>query len=343
MKNGEPMYEKELSLENGTISYIINQEKAIITGFHGFAASLALPSLIEGYPVTAIERKAFLSCKSLCGILVPDSVEEVGDWAFAHCDSLTEVSFPRRKVRFGRAVFKDCGSLARIVVRESVCGNRRQAGDSVEEDCRSLARMVAAEHDGSGEGAPGVGNGEEPPCAELLAAAVTMLDAPYLLDIPAAGSGEWLEQWDIRLLSVLRASDSEGYISQSVYGEEDYIGTDLEEFMGARRKTKVRLAFLRLLHPQGLSPSLREELEQYLRSLTKGQATEEAWQVIREEYSSHREHYSLFAELGCITEDNLDGILADIGGDSPEMKAFLLKYAGERHGDAQDFFLGLEL
>ncbi len=297
------MTEKRLDMENGTIRFRIEKEKAIVTGFEGFETSLAVPSQIEGYPVAVIDRKAFLSRKSLCSIVLPDSVEEVGDWAFAHCDSLRELSFPGRRVRFGRAILKDCGNLERIAVRDS---------DSAS-------------------------------CRELLAAAVTMLDAYYLLDLPAVGSQAWLEQWDIRLLSVLRTSDSEGYISQSVYGEEDYIGMDLEEFMEARRKVKVRLAFLRLLHPQGLSPSLREELEQYLRSLTKGRATEETWQVVRQEHGSHREYYSLFAELGCITEDNLGEILTDIGEENPEMKAFFLKYMGERRGRELGFFRDLEL
>nr|WP_296485916.1 hypothetical protein [uncultured Acetatifactor sp.] len=52
-----------------------------------------------------------------------------------------------------------------------------------------------------------------------------MLDAPYLLNIPGAGSREWLEK-----------------------------------FTSDRRKAKVRLAFLCLLNSQGLGPILKEEL-----------------------------------------------------------------------------------
>ena len=77
------MTEKQIETENGTISYRTEQEKAIVTGFRGFAANLSLPSRIQGYPVTAIDRKAFLSQKSLCGICLPDTIQEVGDWAFA--------------------------------------------------------------------------------------------------------------------------------------------------------------------------------------------------------------------------------------------------------------------
>lgn len=317
------MSEKQLEMENGFLRYKVEKERAVVTGYQGFGVNLALPARIEGYPVAAIERKAFLSCKSLCGISVPCCVEEVGDWAFAYCGSLKEISFPRRQIRFGRAVFKDCKSLERITVREA-------SGAELTEGSESRKGKPA-----SGEGTESFGR--------LLAAAVTMLDAPYLLDTFGAGGKAWLEQWDTSLLSLLGAADSEGYITQSVYGEEDYIGMELEEFESGKRKRKVRLAFLRLLHPQGLSLSLRKRLEQYLRSLTKGQGTEEAWQVIREEKSVCREYYSLFAELGCVTEDNFPGILADIGEESPEMKAFFLKFREGQRGEGEDFFQGLEL
>lgn len=321
------MTEKQVAIESGNLFYRIEQEKAIVTGYRGFAPNLSLSPRIEGYPVTVIDRKAFLSQKSLCSLRLPDTIREVGDWAFAHCDSLAEISFPRQEVRFGRAVFKDCGSLQRIGVREPDSVNRPRCPELPDRETRD--RMPRA--------------GGNPRCPELLAAAVTMLEAPYLLDIPRAGTPEWLEQWDIRLLSVLRAQDSDGYISQSVYGEEDYIGTDLEEFTSAKRENKVRLSFLRLLHPQRLRPALREELEQYLRSLTKGRPTEEAWQVLRREHAAHGDYYSLFARLGCITDENFQGILADIGEDSPEMKAFFLKYREERRGEIGDFFESLEL
>ncbi len=51
----------------------------------------------------------------------------------------------------------------------------------------------------------------------------------------------------------------------------------------------------------------------------------------------------MFAELGCIRQDNFDGILGDIGENSPEMKAFFLKYMGERRKETGDFFESLEL
>lgn len=333
-KNGTVQVKQmDKETENRQFIYEIKDNSINITGFHGTAARILLPAQIEGHPVAAVDRKAFLSQKSLYAVSFPDSIEEVGDWAFAHCDNLTELSFPRRQVRFGKAVFKNCGNLKRIEVRAS-----GQEGQPRTDYMDPPKRLPDDPMEPTGQPLIAL-----PASSELLAATVTMLDAYYLLDLQAAGSREWLEQWDAKLMSILRTPDQEGYISQSVYGEEDYIGMDLEEHMGRRRREKVRLAYLRLLHPQALPPALKQELEDYLRSLTKGQPGEEAWQVLKEEHAGDREYYRLFAELSCIREDNFEKILADIGEDNPEMKAFFLKHRENRRESAADFFESLEL
>ena len=379
--------------ESRQFIYEIKKGKAIITGFQGTSARIRLPGQIEGCPVAAVERKAFLSCKSLYAVSFPDSIEEVGDWAFAHCDNLKELSFPRRAVRFGRAVFKNCGKLERIQIREGWETRAPDGSDALGEHPGAPGNLQRGSSGAAGDlqrGPSGIpGDAAEQPFAvpELLAAAVTMLDSYYLLDLERAGSREWLEQWDTKLLSILHTPDQEGYISQSVYGEEDYIGTDLEEYTSKRRRQKARLAYLRLLHPQALRPAtesagyavqelrmlypqalrpatestgyavqelrapypqalppaLKEELEAYLRSHTKGQPGEEAWLVLKEEHSSHREYYELFVNLRCITEDNCDAILEDIGEDAPEMKAFFLKHREEQREGTADFFESLAL
>lgn len=324
---------QQRQFENGKEIYYyeIEDGKVHVARFEGHASRIEMPPQIEGCPVAVIERKAFLSRKNLYAVALPDTTEEIGDWAFAYCDNLTEVSLPGRDVRFGRAVFKNCGKLKRIVVRQhehalELPAKQQNHASELSARQQNQTLMLPA------------GYQEQVP--ELLAAAVTMLDAYYLLDLPAAGSQEWLGKWDAKLTSVIHTADQEGYISQSVYGEEDYIGTDLEEYVSARRKEKVRLAFVRLLHPHALQPALKEELERYLRSLTKGREGEEAWQVLREEHGDDREYYSLFAAISCVTEENLEGILADIGEGYPEMKSFFLTLDKSGEGD---FFADLEL
>ena len=318
-------------VEESRVRYRTDGEKAEITGYEGRDTRIEIPRRIEGCPVSSIARKAFLGQRDLYAVTLPESVEEVGDWAFASCAGLAEISLPKKAMRFGRAVFKNCGKLERIAVREygqeegvRGAGNRKEVN----------SEKAVPEEYGREEG-----HYAEP---ELLAAAVSLMDAYYLLDPETAGSGEWLGRWDQKLSSVLRTSDREGYISHSVYGEEDYIGMDLEEYISERRKEKVRLAFLRLLHPRALAPALREELEMILQGFTWGCGGGETWQVLLGEHGDERAYYRLFAELSCINEENFSGILGEIGDGHPEMKAYFLKCRGEGHTE-EDFFQGLEL
>lgn len=295
------MQEKELQIAGGSLYYEKNFDEIVITRLQGLASQVEIPEKIEECPVTTIGKKAFLSKKYLRRVRLPETVTEVGDWAFSYCDNLEQVEFAGQQLRFGKAVFLECRRLKRLSV----------AGKS---------EAVAA----------------------LLAAAVTTAEAYYLLDMKEAGSSEWLSKWDARMLTVLKSPDNEGYSKQILCGEEDYGSTDLEAFIRDKRKTKVRLLLLRLLYPIGLSQQVRQELEEYLRAHTKGCGSEEAWQVILDEHGNDREYYQLFTELSCVNAENIEGIIADIGEEYPEMKAFFMRYKQESIGYT-DFFAGLSL
>ena len=294
------MQERELAIPGGSLYYEITDSGVRIIRYQGLSSEVQVPDYIENAPVTVVGKKAFLSKKNLRRVTLPDTVEELEDWAFAYCNGLIQVTLPRKHIRFGRAVFLECSCLQQISDRNGLL--------------------------------PG----------ELLAAAVRVFDAYYLMDMQEAGSGEWLRKWDARLLDLLHTSDQEGYSKQVLCGEEDYGSTDLGAYVSGRRKVKARLALLRCLHSQGLSEVLSAELTEYLRAHTKGEESQETWQVVLEEHGEHREYYSLFAELGCVNRENLDGILSDIGDAHPEMKAYFLKFREEQLGE-RNFFDDLSL
>jgi len=280
--------------------YTVDRDGVTITGFAGNASIAVVPEFIDATAVTAIGKKAFLSRKFLRKIILPGSVREIGDWAFAYCDGLESVTLPADDVSFGRSVFLECGRLKKIEVA-----------------------------------------GKEDYVAYLLAAAVST-GAYYLLDTVDAGSHEWIAKWDSRMLSVLNTSNQEGYSRQVLCGEEDYGSTDIEAYKSGSRKKKLRMALLRLLCPKGLSAENEEKLKSYVISHTKGCASEESWDIILNEHGDDREYYELFASLGCVTSDNIAGIIADIGENFPEMKSFFINYNDE-NGAGTDFFDDLEL
>lgn len=183
---------------------------------------------------------------------------------------------------------------------------------------------------------------EETDIGELLAAAAIKMDTSLLFTVEEAGTPEWLQKWDARMLVILRSDDNEGYEKQVLAGEEDYERTDQVRYRNLRRREKVRLAFIRLLHPVGLSQAIRTELEGYLRAHTRGCRTEETWEVLLEEAAEREPWYRLFVGLGCVTRENFDAILTDIGEAHTEMKAYLMRYQQEQLG-MQDFFDSLSL
>lgn len=296
------MQEKELEITGGSLYYEQIQNGIIITRLQGSCSEVQIPGYVDGLPVCAIAKKAFLSKKNLREVSLPDTVTEVGDWAFAYCDNLEQVELPGHAVWFGKAVFLDCEKLKYLYTGR-----------------RSTNKV-----------------------APLLAVAVTQMQAQYLLDVEEAGSQEWLAKWDAKMLEILNRPDAEGFSRQILCGEEDYGSTDRDAYMNEKRKGKVRLLLLRLLYDENLSEKLRSISTQYLREHTKGCISEEAWQVVLQEHGNDREYYQLFAELECLTEENFEDIIEDIGEEYPEMKAYFMRHKEERIGYA-DFFGELEL
>ena len=268
-------------------------------------------------PVISIGKKAMLSCKNLRRVMLPETIEEVGDWAFAYCDALREVVLPKKEIRFGKGIFRECGKVRSVTVE----GKHQDVG-------------------------------------ALLAAAVTLLDTPYLFTPLGCGEEDWLRQWDARMLQLLRAADQEGYSKMVLCGEEDYGSKEnnLDYFLNQKRKSKVRIAFMRLLHPLGLKEEVRQELELYLQEHTAGGGVsgevsgekenvgvwDETWQVLLAEHGEDSEYYKLFTEIGCLREENFDRILSETGENCPEMKAWFLRYKEETIGYT-DFFEALSL
>lgn len=320
--------EYEYQVPEGSLKYTKSGDGITITGFTGLAGRVEVPEQMEGLQVIRIDRKAFLSKKHLRGIVLPASIQEVGDWAFAYCDHLKQVTFQGDCQKFGKAVFLDCRNLAQIDCPEQ---------KSVTEDPGQEEQESAADQE--------QGNAEtvrkSAGCGSLLAAAVTKMDSDYLLDLEEAGKEEWYRKWDARLLAILHTPDAEGYSRQVLCGEEDYGSTDLAAYLSGSRKKKIRLIYLRLLAPKGLSKELKKECTDYLLTHTKGCESEESWQVILEEYAHAREYYELFAEIGCFHKDNAAAVIAGIGEENAEMKAYFLKYQADHFGGS-DFFGGLD-
>ncbi|MCI7791164.1 MAG: leucine-rich repeat domain-containing protein [Lachnospiraceae bacterium] len=303
--------EKVLSIEEGTIAYLEEKNGIVMKRYRGIGKKAIVPESIEGKPVISIARKAFLSCKTLREIVLPNSIEEIGDWAFAHTEELRTITIPRRELTRGKELFLGCKRLREI-------------------------QLLGTEEEQLQDKKDGINR--------MLAAAVTIL-RDYFLFTPTEVRGDaWITRWDEQLLKLVRLDDLDGFEELWTCGEEDYEGKDydIKSYPVEKRKMKLRMIYFRLLHPYKLAETVKSELQQYLHDHTKGTKEPEAWEVLLEEHSEDIIYYQVFTEAGCVTEENFDDLLSDMQNVNAQMKAYMLKYK-EEHLTKRDAFAAFEL
>ena len=286
MKRNDKMAVLSCRVENGTLSYIIEDNKVYIMGFEGTGLSLAIPETIEGMDVCVIGKKAFLGNRSLQHITLPVTIEWIGDWAFGNCAQLQSMEFPCRPIRLGKGLFTKDEKLYEIT-------------------CSSDEKKIAF---------PG----------RLLAAAVTLLDAEYLLDMTRVGSTEWYGQFDNRLLAMLM-EPAENALKDLVYCAEEDMGAKQEACLEEQDCRKASMALLRLAYPEGISEKLEGKLKEILLD-REGIQTRAAWEAVKR--ADGREQIlflDMILKIDGIWEENLSSVLEDLGNTHVELKAHLLK------------------
>lgn len=273
-------------VDNGILSYIIEDNKVYIMGFEGAGLSLVIPETIEGTDVCVIGKKAFLGNRSLQHITLPGTIEWIGDWAFGNCTQLRRMEFPHRPIRLGKGLFTKDERLYEIT-------------------CSSGEKKIAF---------PG----------RLLAAAVTLLDAEYLLDMTQAGSTEWYGQFDNRLLAMLM-EPTENALKDLVYCAEEDMGAKQEACLEAQACRKASMALLRLAYSEGISEKLEETLKTVLLD-KEGIQTRAAWKAVKEADGKEQTLFlDMILKLNGIREENLSAVLEDLGDTHVELKAHLLR------------------
>lgn len=119
-------YQYEM-LENGT---------ARIIGYTGNEKKPAIPSELDGVPVTEIGDKAFYNNRSITSASIPEGVKVIGEAAFSNCENLASVTFPGSLAVIGKSAFSDCGKLASALIPEGTA----EIGEFAFWDCRGLRK-----------------------------------------------------------------------------------------------------------------------------------------------------------------------------------------------------------
>ena len=85
-----------------------------------FEGSMESPSRLDGVPVVEIGEGAFSGRHLLESVVIPDSVEVVGERAFAECDGLEELRLGAGIKAIEKHAFFGCNSLQSVVIPGSV-------------------------------------------------------------------------------------------------------------------------------------------------------------------------------------------------------------------------------
>ena len=159
-------YEREQT-EGLLFSLINNGTEYEVCGYIGGSTEVIIPDTYNGKPVTNIGGGAFVDCRSLTSIVVPNSVEAIAYGAFLYCNSLqyniegnlkylgnsenpylylagtTSDDIPSATINanckiIGYDAFYRCESLTSIVIPNSV----QAIGNSTFSNCESLTSIV---------------------------------------------------------------------------------------------------------------------------------------------------------------------------------------------------------
>ncbi len=105
-KTADGKFEYILEKDSKTNTYV-----AKIYRYTGNEKNVVIPNTINGCVVTTICYDAFEYNSTLETVKIPDTVEEIGNWAFSECTNLKSITLPQSIKVIGRNAFSTCISL----------------------------------------------------------------------------------------------------------------------------------------------------------------------------------------------------------------------------------------
>lgn len=104
-------------LTSGDFTYsLLDDDTAVVTSYKGSETVLSVPEQLDGHSVVGIENKAFYKA-AITELILPDSVEAVGNYSAMYCTELTKVTFGKNIKIIGVSAFESSGN------------NGKEAGD----------------------------------------------------------------------------------------------------------------------------------------------------------------------------------------------------------------------
>lgn len=239
-----------------------------------------LENSIGSEPYTEIGDKAFLSCKTIRELYLPETIERAGSWAFAHMRLLERIYLPANEIQIGKEAFLDCPKLKEVYVMGDCSGN---------------------------EGLP-----------FLMAAAITRLQDMQLVNPKLAADAtshkKWLQQFDQSLITYLENNDDFGFEPVLIgWFEDEAEDSQKARYVKKQQINKAELVFLRLQYPMYLEDANRSVLENYLRDHVPGGNKEKehvaVWDVLGTDYGKDIRNFQILKNAGVLKGEFVFGLI----------------------------------
>ena len=110
-------------VEIGGLFYNLSPEEMTATVTKNpdhYQGDIVIPETViydeKEYQVTAIDHTAFLQCRNLTSVIIPEGVTSIGALAFQECSSLTSIAIPNSVKSIGDQVFAWCDALTTVTL-----------------------------------------------------------------------------------------------------------------------------------------------------------------------------------------------------------------------------------
>lgn len=97
-------------------SFTTRNSQVIITKYIGSDSVVEIPEMINGNPVTKIDRNAFYDNTKITDVIMPSGLKEIGSCAFQFCTGLKYVKFNEGLASIGKYCFYECTALKQLVL-----------------------------------------------------------------------------------------------------------------------------------------------------------------------------------------------------------------------------------
>lgn len=131
----------EEELTDGTFTYELVNNSYTIVSCDTNAIINSIPSIRNGYAVTAIGDGAFTGCSGFSEIEIPDTVRKIGMNAFAGCTSLKKVVIPETVTEISSCAFMRCTALTDVELPDTLTA----IGNYAFAQCTSLESLKLPE------------------------------------------------------------------------------------------------------------------------------------------------------------------------------------------------------